>query len=115
MNYDWGYKYNVAMCFSWIKQASDWLDSRDKVIINSDRDLPKIISQYINSSKAKIEFVFNKYTKQPKYNSMREMALTFAGYPVDEMHLSFYEKLFILNDLDEPYIFIDADAFITND
>lgn len=115
MNYDWNYVCNIAMCFSWVKQANDWLDSRDKVIINSDKDLPKIIKEYICSPKAKIEFIFNEYVKKPKYNKMREIALTFAGHPVDDMHLSFYEKLFILDNLKDPYIFIDADAFITND
>jgi hypothetical protein len=113
MNYDWSCKNNISLCLSWVKQANDWLNPKDKVIIMSEKDLPTIIKEFI--SKSRIEFSFNIYVKQPKHYVIIQNILKNSGLILDNRHVSFYEKLFILDNIDYPYVFIDADAFITND
>lgn len=114
MNYDWSCKNNTSLCLSWIKQANDWLDSKDKVVIMSEKDLPEIIKEFISSKNTRVKFHFDNYVRQPKHYIAIQNILKCSGLTMDHRHISFYEKMFILDKLDYPYVFIDADAFLTN-
>lgn len=106
MNYNWSEKKYIDMCYSWIYQAKLWLSKFDTIFICSEHTIPKKISNYFLSVGAPIKFMI-----MPRFKTNE--CLHFGVGNIDPVsNHNFLFKLYNTTNINFPYLFIDADAFI---
>jgi len=109
MNYDFKNKLFLAMCLTWLKQANEWLDDSDSVTIYSTSKIEQNIQKYAKTLNLNIKWI--TYTYSQLESDILKKVCYFNGPNVAQFEC--YDKLFLFDKINEPCLFIDADAFIT--
>jgi hypothetical protein len=106
MNYDISDKKYLAMCCNWIKQAKTHLLRRDSCFIFSKKPPSKALESFVGED-SRFRFCVRDGLKDT-----RGIFFPICGTHSEGYNLTY--KLYVICNLDFPFIFMDADAIMVD-
>lgn len=108
MNYDWKNFNALCMCYTWIQQAKEWLTVQDTCLVFSEKPLPALLCAAMQQS----ETCRFKTCTRPGFHDNVFFSANYNNEKFNSKNVTY--KLYTVCQLDFPFVFIDADAFILN-
>ena len=109
MNYDWTNFNALCMCYTWIQQAKRWLTNEDTCVIFSEKALPALLTDALKKSTT-CQF---RSCVRPGFHDAVYVPANYNNAKFNSKNIGY--KLYVVCQLDFPFVFVDADAFIVGD
>lgn len=109
MNYDWSNFQLVCLGYTWIQQAKQWLTSKDHCIIFTSQPLPSLLQNTLEQSTTCSFSV----CVRPGFHEDIYVPQCYNTKQFNSKNIAY--KLYVLCQLEFPFVFLDADAFLVGE